>query len=244
VLGRLRALDAELAEPLGRHELVVGDDLHLEGLCPLRDELPDPTESDHSQRLAVELVAGEPRTRPLAVDQRGVRARDVARQRQGERQSVLGRSNGVRFGSVDHHDPALGRGVDVDVVNAGPGAPDHLEAQAAFHQLRGDLGRRAHDDRVEVADPVAQLVVRHVEPHLDVEVLAQERDAGVGDLLLDQDLRLAVGAGHYATGSGASPASAKTRWAPAAPEPGSASWPRSRSAISSAVRATTMSNAP
>ena len=36
-----------------------------------------------------------------------------------------------------------------------------------------------------------ELVVRHLEPELDVEVGAQQLDAGIGDLLLDQDLRLA-----------------------------------------------------
>src|SRR5690606_33822995 len=79
-------------------------------------------------------------------------------------------------------------GRDVDVVDPGAGAPDHLQPLGAIDQLRGQLGGRADQDGVELADPLAQLLVGHLEAELDVEALAQQLDAGVGDLLLDQDL--------------------------------------------------------
>ena len=104
VVGRLGALDAQLAEALRGDELVEGDHLHLERLGPLGDQLADPAEPDHAERLAVQLVAGESRPRPLAADQRGVRLGDVAAQGQSQRQGVLGGGHRVRLGGVDDHD--------------------------------------------------------------------------------------------------------------------------------------------
>ena len=48
---RLRALDAQLPEALGGDELVEGDDLHVERLRALGDQLADPPEADHAERL-------------------------------------------------------------------------------------------------------------------------------------------------------------------------------------------------
>ena len=188
LLERLGALDAELAEALGGDELVEGDDLHLEGLGALGDELADAAEADHAERLAVELGALELGPLPGAADQRAVRLGDVAAEGQHQRQRVLGGGDRVRFGRVGDDHAAAGRGRDVDVVDAGAGAADHLEPLAALDQLGGHLGRRADQDRVVAGDRLAQLLVGHLEAEVDVEVLAQQVDAGVGDLLLDQDL--------------------------------------------------------
>ena len=54
------------------------------------------------------------------------------------------------------------------------------------------LRRRADQDRVVLGDRLPQLLVGHLEAELDVEVLPQQLDAGVGDLLLDEDLHLAT----------------------------------------------------
>ena len=127
LLAGLDALDAELAEALGGDELVEGDDVHVEGLRPLGDELADPAEADHSEGLAVELVAARSWSAPTrrAASER-VGLRDVAEQRQRQRQRVLGGGDRVGLGRVGDDDPALGRGRDVDVVDARAGAADHL----------------------------------------------------------------------------------------------------------------------
>ena len=170
LVARLDALDAELAEALGGDELVEGDHVHVEGLGALGDELADAAEADHAQRLAVELVAAVARARPLARDQRAVRLGHVATQRQRQRQRVLGGGDRVRLGRVGDDDPALGGGRDVDVVDAGAGAADHLHALGARDQLRGQLGRRADQDRVELADALLELAAVPVETELDIEV--------------------------------------------------------------------------
>ena len=183
----VHAFDPELTEPLGGDELVEGQDLHVEGLRPLGDELADPAETDHAQGLAVELGALVLGAVPPSGDERAVRLRHVAEQRQGERQSVLGRGDGVRLRGVGDDDPALGGARDVDVVDTGAGPADHLHVVGAADQLRGQLGRRPDQDRVELADPLGQLGVIHVEPELDVKLFPQEVHTGVGDLLLDEN---------------------------------------------------------
>ena len=148
VLEVLGPLDAELAEALGGDELVEGDDLHLEALGALGDELADAAEADHAEGLAVELGALELGPLPGAAGQRAVRLRDVAAEGEHQGQRVLGGGDRVRFGRVGDDHAAAGGGRDVDVVDAGSGAADHLEPLAALDQLGGHLGRRADQDRV------------------------------------------------------------------------------------------------
>ena len=105
---------------------------------------------------------------------------------------MLGRGERVRLGGVGDDDPALGGGLDVDVVDPGPGAPDHLQPVGTLDQPGVELGGRADQDRVELADAPAELAAIPLEAELDVEALLQELDAGVGDRLLHQDLRLLV----------------------------------------------------
>jgi hypothetical protein len=193
VVAGFGAVGSEIAKALRGHELVERHHLHLEGAGPVRDELADPAEADHSERLAVELVAGEPGPGPLSADERCLGLRNVAAQGQDQRERVLGRGDRVGLGRVDDHDPPLGRGPHVHVVHTSAGAPDHLEARRAADQVRGELGGGPDHDPVELADSLPELPVGEPEPDLHVEVLAQELDAGVRDLLRDQDLRLALG---------------------------------------------------
>ena len=189
LLAGVDALDGELAEALGGDELVEGDHVHVEGLRPTGHELTDPAEADHSEGLAVELVAAEAGARPLARGEGRMRLRDVSEQRQRQRQRVLGGGDGVGLGGVRDHDPSLGRRRDVDVVDARSRTADRLHPIGALDQLGGHLRRRADHDRVELGDPGLELAVGPVDADLDVEALAQQLDPGVGDLLLDQDPR-------------------------------------------------------
>src|SRR6185437_697135 len=88
---------------------------------------------------------------------------------------------------VGDDDPAPGRGGHVDVVDADAGPADHLQPVGLVDQLRGHLRRRADHDAVVVGDPLAELGVVPVDADIDLEVLAQEVDARVADLLLDED---------------------------------------------------------
>ena len=126
-----RALDAELAEPLGGDERVIGDDLHLQAERPPRDLPADAAEAEHAERLVGELDAAPLRALPATGDERRVRLRDVARERDEQADRVLGRRDDVRLRRVRDDDPAPCRRIDVDVVDADARAADHLQARGA-----------------------------------------------------------------------------------------------------------------
>src|SRR5215208_6295928 len=117
-----------------------------------------------------------------------MRLRDVPAERQHQRDRVLRRGDRVRLGGVGDDDAAFGRGLDVDVVDTGPRPADHLEALGALDQLRRQPGGGADQDAVELADPVLQQLAVPIQAELDVEAVAQQLDAGVGDLLGDENL--------------------------------------------------------
>ena len=52
-----------------------------------------------------------------------------------------------------------------------------------------ELRRRADQDPVELADSAAQLLGRPADPHLDIEMLAQQGDTRITDVLCHQDPR-------------------------------------------------------
>ena len=126
VVGRLGLLGAELAEALGADEGVVGDDAHAEGAGADRDELADAAEAEHAERLALDLGAAELAALPLAGREAGVRLRDVAGEREHQRDRVLGGGDRVGLRRVGDDDALLGGGRDVDVVHADAGAADDL----------------------------------------------------------------------------------------------------------------------
>ena len=136
VSGRLDALDAELAEAVVGDERVVGDDAHAEADRAARDLLADAAEAEHAERLAVELDAAPGLALPAALLQRGVRLRDVARERDQQADRVLGGRDDRRLGRVRDDDPAPRRRLDVDVVDTHAGAADHLQAVARARSAR------------------------------------------------------------------------------------------------------------
>ena len=117
---------------------------------------------------------------------------DVARERQQQRHRVLGGRHHVRLWSVGDDDSVFGGGLDVHVVDAHTRTADHPQVAGAVDQLRRHLRGRADQDAVIGADTLGELVIAPLDPHLDVEVLAQQIDAGLADLLLDEHLQAPV----------------------------------------------------
>ena len=209
VRGGLGLLDAELLEALGADEGVVRDDAHAEGAGADRDELADPAEAEHAEGLALDLGAAELAALPLAAGEAGVRLRDVAGEREHQRERVLGRGDRVGLRRVGDDDPALGRGGDVDVVHADAGTADDAQVVGALDRLGVELRRAADQDAVVAADAIEQLLAGPVGAEVDVEALAQHVDAGLGDLLRDEDAVLLCQQAHAAAGT----ASAWPCWA-------------------------------
>ena len=189
VLGGLRALDAELAEALLGDVGVERHDAHAEAERPLRHQLADAAEAEHAERLLVQLDTAELRALPRAAGERAVRLRHLARQREQQRERVLGRRDHVRLRRVRHDHAALRGRVHVHVVHPHPGAPDRLEPLGSVEQVGVELRRGADQDAVELADAALELVLVPVRADLDLEPgVAQQLHARVADLLLDEDL--------------------------------------------------------
>ena len=182
-----RLLDAEIAEPLAPDERVVGDDAHPEAERAACDLLADAPEADHAERLSGELDAAPARALPAALLERGVRLRDVARERDDQADRLLRRRDDRRLGRVRDDDPSPGRRVDVDVVDPDPGPADHLEPARALDHLAG----QPVAERITIAVvAVDDLLERRVGVDVDVEAAAQELDPRVGDRLADEDAHL------------------------------------------------------
>ena len=155
-LGRLDVLGAQLAEALRRDEGVVRDDPHPEPERAARDLPADAAEAEHAERLVRKFDPAPARALPAPVLERGVRLRDVARERDEQADRVLGGRDDRRLRRVRHHDPAPRRRVHVDVVDPDPRPPDHLQALGARDHIRGELRPRADDDRVVLADDLLE----------------------------------------------------------------------------------------
>ena len=127
--GERVALDPGLAETVGGDERVVRDDAHLQPERAAGDLLPDPPVAEDPERLLRELDPAPLRALPAPRHQRGVRLRDVPRQRHEQADRVLGGRDDVRLGGVRDDDAASGRRLDVDVVDTDARPADHLEAR-------------------------------------------------------------------------------------------------------------------
>src|SRR6476646_3732023 len=180
------ALDTELPEALGADERVVRDDLHLQAERASGDLAADPAKAEHAERLVGELDAAPFRALPPALDERGVRLRDVARERDEQADRVLGGRDDVRLGRIRDDDPLARRRVDVDVVDPHSGAADHAQSRGACDHIGRHLRRGADDQRLVAVD---DLVERRLGVDDDVESLAQQVDARVRDLLADEHPR-------------------------------------------------------
>src|SRR3546814_636189 len=118
---------------------VIGDDVHLEALRAVRHDGADVAAADDAQRLAGELHAHEARLLPFAGLGRAVGGGNLARQREHQRDGVLGGGDGVAVGRV-HHDNSTSRGCrNVHVVDADAGAADDLQLVGGGDDL--EIGR-------------------------------------------------------------------------------------------------------
>ncbi len=100
----------------------------------------------------------ETATLPLSAAQRRVGPGDVADQRQEQRERMLRRRDHVAARRVEDHDAATRGEVEVDVVHAHTGPPQHLQLLAGFDDLGRHLGATADDESIVRLDDRAQLL--------------------------------------------------------------------------------------
>ena len=183
--GRLRMPCSAAAS--GGHERVVPDDLHPERPGTVGHGHPDLPEADDAESPPLELATDEVAALPLAAVHRRIRRRDPPRQREEQRERVLGRGDRVAGRGVDDDDAGRGRGGQVDVVDPDPGAPDDDEAPTGGDGLGIDLDLAPDEEPVVPGQAGQQLVAREADPDVDLVVRAEQVDALLGDGLRHED---------------------------------------------------------
>ncbi len=187
--------DAELRRARGGDVRVVGHDVHLEGLQPLRHQHADLAEPHHAEGLARELDAGEPRAVPASGAQRGVGRRDPPGGGEHQADGVLGGGGDVRGGGVDDHHPGSGGGGDVDVVEADAGPGHHPQGGRGGEHLGVDLRGGPHQQRGGAGHLAQERGAVGAVDGAHVDAAAERGHGGGRELLRDQDDGEVVGCG-------------------------------------------------
>ena len=119
---------------------VVGQQSAAEAGHDPREDLPDPARAHDADRPPVQVEAEQPVQREVAIPDPGIRARDVPDRGEDLRHGVLRDGMGRIGGHAAHHDAEVGRGGQVDVVEAG---------RAQRHEAHATSCRRREGSRVE-----------------------------------------------------------------------------------------------
>ncbi len=85
-----------------------------------------------------------------------------------------GHGNGIGAGSVHHGDAFAGGGIEVDVVDAHAGAPDHPQLSSVFQKRFVNLDRRTNDQRVRRLQLVRKLALDLFRSNYGPSRLAQQ----------------------------------------------------------------------
>ena len=105
---------------------------------------------------------------------------------------MLGRRDRVGGWRVDDQDACPGIDIDIDIdidiVRSNTGATDHAKVRGGRDQRSINLRRRAHDEGRSIDDPLPQCPRFETDGHVDVVVLCEQADPGIGDRLRDEDL--------------------------------------------------------
>ena len=166
----LDLLDPQVLGAFRRQERIERDHLHFQAERAIGGDRADIAAAYHTQRLAGDLDAHEAVLLPLAGLGRGVGLRNFTRQRQHQRNRVLGGRDRIAERRVHHNDALRGGRRYFDVVDADTGAADHLQLLCFLDDLRGRLGRRADRKAVVIADDLGKLILVLAEVGLEVDL--------------------------------------------------------------------------
>lgn len=139
---------------------VEGDEAHAEAADLAGEHLADPPEADDPDGLVDEAAERRQLVEdgPVAAARRLVEVGHPAGEGEDHRQRVIADLLDGGAGHIGDLDPRAGRGVDVDVVEAGAEAGDHPAAVELFDHLRGQ--RLAdHEEGVGLAAVLDQLLL-------------------------------------------------------------------------------------
>ena len=100
---------------------------------------------------------------------------------------MLRRGNGIARRRVDDQHTGAGGGLDIDVVDAGAGPADDLQAMTRLDHPGVDASLAPHDQSIVVRDPGHQ--GSRVLPQFDINIrmLSQPVDTRLGDRVGNED---------------------------------------------------------
>ncbi len=177
---------AQVVGPLLGDIGIAGDDLRLEGPGAQRNPTADLAQADDPDGLSLELIAGKRRPFPLAALEAGVGHGDIAAQRQKDGQGVLRGRIDIAEGSVDHDDPLVAGGFDIDVVDAHSGPGHDLQSLGMLQQGSIHAGAATGDDGLILANDLVKF--RNGQTEFDIEL-----DSGIVEQGLQPFLRDFIG---------------------------------------------------
>ena len=79
-----------------------------------------------------------------------IETRHLARESQQKSKGVLRDADGIAAGRAHDQHASPGGLIEIDVVDANPGAAYHPKSRRLIHQFRGNLGRASNDQSVRV----------------------------------------------------------------------------------------------
>jgi hypothetical protein len=136
------------AVPVGRwrSDRIVREYTHPERFGEVGDPASDPAVADDADRRAVQVTDGIAVTlRPPAFGYEGCQRAEAFDQMQGEGEYPFRHRSGAAAGRDHDRQPAGGGRLDVDQVDADPGAGKHLQARCPRQQAGVDDRVGAHD---------------------------------------------------------------------------------------------------
>ena len=182
-------LDAQVVGAFLRQERVVRDDSHLQALGAVGDDAADIAGADQPQHLAGDFHAHEAVLFPLAGLGARIGGRQLARQRQHQRDGMLGGGDGIAEGRVHHDHAGAGGGGNVHIVHADAGAAHNLQILRRLQHIGGELGGAANGDAVILVNDLEQFFLAEAGLHIGVHAaLLEDGDGGRRQLVGDKDL--------------------------------------------------------
>jgi len=158
----------------------IRDHLHLEAQRTIGNDRTDVARADQAQSLGGEFDAHEAVLLPLARLGRGIGLRQLAGEREHQRDGVLGGGDRVAERGV-HDDDTLGRSSrNIDIVDADPGTADDLEVGRRVEDRLGHLGRGTDGKAIILADDPGELFGRLAGDDIDFAAALAEDLRGFG----------------------------------------------------------------
>ena len=165
-------------------ERIVGHDVHAERARDSGHVPADAAEPEDSHCLATQLDTAERPSVPLSTTHAVDRPGNAANQPEKQRHGVFRRADGIRARCVEHRDSAVGRGGQIDVVDADTSPRNDAQIVRDLDHGGADPGIRTHQEAVRARQLRAELLaIAGRDDDLEFLTLLEHLQTGVGHLV-------------------------------------------------------------